>query len=369
MCELKGGFVAVGRRAGHGLHAHRLDRLRHAALDARRRRNIAGEHLLADSADIALERRLAGEDVEERGSETVDICRGADRRRPVVLFRAHVGRGPGDATFDSGGGVDVHRRHDDALLAAVPGAVIAVDPRSQPPVENDHLTEFSEHDVGRLDVAMNHATVVGVGDRLADQRELAEQLPVAGGPLAGRTVGMPPVMEVGDRGSEGPARDQPHRVERSAIGSSPGDVHRDDVRVFELARDGGLELEALPQRLLGRRPVVEKLHREAAPGGPVASGVDVAESTPTEPAVDRDGRRRGDARRDFRLLSRGGRAIGVGGRRVVGRWKFVHAKSGGECRCGLIRPRRDPRSVTGAPRRPRVSGRLNHATAGRCPCR
>jgi uncharacterized RDD family membrane protein YckC len=56
--------------------------------------------------------------------------------------------------------------------------------------------------------------------------------------------------------------------------------------MLELAGDAGLEVEGLAAHRLLERPVVEELHGQAAAGGLVAGGVDVADAAAAQAAVD-----------------------------------------------------------------------------------
>ncbi len=55
----------------------------------------------------------------------------------------------------------------------------------QAPVDDQRLAVLAEHDVARLEVAVQHAAAVGVVDRVADVEEPAEQLPQLHGACAG----------------------------------------------------------------------------------------------------------------------------------------------------------------------------------------
>ena len=60
----------------------------------------------------------------------------------------------------------------------------------QAPVDDQGLAVGAEHDVGRLEVAVQDAPAVGIGDRVADVDEPAQQLAQLQGPLA-RAAGRP----------------------------------------------------------------------------------------------------------------------------------------------------------------------------------
>ena len=100
----------------------------------------------------------------------------------------------------------------------------------QAPVHDLDLAERADHDVGRLQVAVDDAVGVGVADRLADLLEHRQE-PAA----VGRRVGPPSEQVV-----EGLALDELHRQERPAVGQRADLVDRRDAGVLQLAGDPGL---------------------------------------------------------------------------------------------------------------------------------
>ena len=60
----------------------------------------------------------------------------------------------------------------------------------QAPVHDQRLAVLAEHDVARLQVAVQHAAAVGVGHRVAHVHEPAQQLPQLQRPLAGIAPGV-----------------------------------------------------------------------------------------------------------------------------------------------------------------------------------
>lgn len=142
-------------------------------------------------------------------------CPGKRRRRPGPR-----GRGEGDAAGLGPAGV---------ALANRPG---------QAPVDDQSLAEPPQHHVVRLQVAVQHAAAVGVGDHLADGDEPAQQ-PAE---LNRRRVGpgMPLVIGLNDL-AEAVVAQEPHGVKRAAIGGGAQAVDRDDPGVLEAAGDLGLE--------------------------------------------------------------------------------------------------------------------------------
>ncbi len=130
----------------------------------------------------------------------------------------------------------------------------------QSPVHHLDLAEAADHDVRRLQVAVDHAPRVGIGHRLADLLEdRQEPRPVLGRVLAGL-----------QEGRQRAALDQLHGDEQPAVGEPSQLVDRDDPRMLELAADLGLLDEAAHH--LG--PVAMLLQQDL--DGQVAAEVDVA---------------------------------------------------------------------------------------------
>ena len=100
----------------------------------------------------------------------------------------------------------------------------------QAPVHDLHFAEGADHDVGRLQVAVDDAPAVGEADRLAHLRERLEQpRPVGGLHLVG----------------QGLAGDELHGQEGRAVGQRPQRVDRRDARVRQPGRDLRLADEAV----------------------------------------------------------------------------------------------------------------------------
>ena len=64
--------------------------------------------------------------------------------------------------------------------------VAGADDLGEPPVDHQGLAVRAEHDVGGLEIAVDHAPAVGVGHRVADVEEPSEQRLQGAGALAGR---------------------------------------------------------------------------------------------------------------------------------------------------------------------------------------
>jgi hypothetical protein len=93
------------------------------------------------------------------------------------------------------------------------------------PVDDDGLAELADEDVGGLEVAVDDALAVGVGDRLGDGEHVGQE-------RRGVRGGLAPADEVG----EGAPGDELHRVEGLAVGPASGLVDGDDRGVLEARR-------------------------------------------------------------------------------------------------------------------------------------
>ena len=126
----------------------------------------------------------------------------------------------------------------------------------QAPVHHLHFAEGPDHDVGRLQVAVDDAATVGEADRLADLRERLEQpRPVGGLHLVGQ--GLP--------------GDEFHGQEGGAVGQRPQGVDRRDARMRQPGGDLRLADEAV-----GVGPGQQDLERDVAVEAEVVGGEDAA---------------------------------------------------------------------------------------------
>ncbi len=103
----------------------------------------------------------------------------------------------------------------------------------QPPVDHERLAEGAEEDVVGLEVPVQHALVVGVGDGLAHGGDRREQRHALG--QRGRLL---------DGGVQRGAVHQLHRVVGQPLGIDPLAVDRHDGGVLQAGGDAGLALEA-----------------------------------------------------------------------------------------------------------------------------
>lgn len=120
--------------------------------------------------------------------------------------------------------------------------VIAAQQLRQSPIHHQHLTELADHDVLRLEVAMQHALAVGEGDGVADFAEDAEQ---AREWEVAESFG-DFFAQIGEDGLQRAAFDELHRVEQRQAVLPHDVVDGHDVRMRELREHLGLAQKALP---------------------------------------------------------------------------------------------------------------------------
>jgi len=241
--------VPIHPVAGHGLAADRIQGARHAGIHgARLRGRILGgaPHPLLRIAPLV--RPVAGEQPIQDRPQAVDVGQRIDFGVLAQrLFGRHIGGRSQDLaglSLDPGGSVPTG--HGLLLLGQF---LRPVQKLGQPPVQHDDFAVLAEHHVGRLQVAMNDAPRVGIGDRVADVDDRLQQPPE----FESRRRARPALLVVRFDGvAQRLAVDKPHRVERvSAVLVAGQFVHRHDVGVLQLARDLRLTDEP-PQRLVGR---------------------------------------------------------------------------------------------------------------------
>ena len=164
----------------------------------------------------------------------------------------------------------------------------------QAPVEDDDLAEVAEDDVVALEVAVQDAARMGVGNGVADGDERGQQAHEV------QRLGLPlgPFGMVGvDGAGERAAADEPHRVER-LVGVCPGSqlVDRHDPGVLELPgqpgfaekarRDLGVAGLFREQLLEGHFPVQMAVPRQPNPANPTG-GVEAQEGVTRLQRLDR----------------------------------------------------------------------------------
>ena len=171
-----------------------------------RRRKLARLHLGDDLGGILRrEGKRAREQFIKRRTQAVDVA-----GRPQLLERPRACSGlmyegvpivvpgwvspptlaPGSKS-DSLSAFDLHR-HDIALA----------DPLGQPPVHDECFTILTQHDIAGFEVAMDHATAVGILHRIADVEKAPQQLLKLDPPgRAGATDRLSPRLPCGPRGT------------------------------------------------------------------------------------------------------------------------------------------------------------------------
>ena len=127
---------------------------------------------------------------------------------------------------------------------------------------------------------MEDAASVGVGHRVADVDESAEQLAQGERAFAGLRVGPSSPMEPRDRLLQAFPPDEPHRVVGTAPPIDTQAVHGDHARVFEPAGDLGLEFEAGAAVAVARVLLLNQLQRDFPVQLLVASDEHLAQPSP-----------------------------------------------------------------------------------------
>ncbi len=260
--EFRGGAVAGGGLEREGLEADRLEGRRKGGEEGSGARDVPLPHRIEDAAGrLADDRRSSGEDAIERRPQRVDVAVRAERVEFAGrLLGWHVGGGAdgtaGDGEIVTGCG----RRAQRALHAGDRAGVTAGRP-GQAPVHHERLPVLPQHHVAGLEVAMQDAAAVGVGDRLADVDESAQQAAELEAGIVGRRPGGPRPVEAVDGLLEAVAADESHRVERPAVGMTPQAVDRHDARMLEAAGDLRLEQKPDAAGRIVREPPPDLLER------------------------------------------------------------------------------------------------------------
>jgi hypothetical protein len=260
VAELARGRVTIASFTLRRAHADRIKLGRHVGLVHRGAR--------VDRSDRHLSRRGSAlvqwsecEQFEQDAAERVDIGATIEFLAAEQVFGRHVARGAeeraGTRAAERGDIVelDTARRDDDARDA---------------PVEDVDLAEVAEHDVRRLEVAVNDAAGVRELDRETDIDERAQVL----SPLRGR------VGSCECRGQRG-AGEPLHHEERVTVFVVLELVNRDDRRVFEPTLNARFAQEALDR--LGRRVLVtQSLDRHRATDLVIVPGDHLAHAADAE---------------------------------------------------------------------------------------
>ena len=129
--------------------------------------------------------------------------------------------------------------------AGVGSRLAAADDLGQAPVDDQRLAIRAEQDVGRLQVAVDYTSAVGVGHHVAHGHEPVQELPQGQVPLPRvATVAFLGLVEAIDRLLEGLPLDESHGVVGAALGVAAQAVDGHDARVLEPSGDLGFEQEA-----------------------------------------------------------------------------------------------------------------------------
>ncbi len=123
---------------------------------------------------------------------------------------------------------------------------------ARPQLNNQRLAVRAEHDVTRLEVAVDHPTAVGISDGVADVDEPPQQLAEFDRACAGITprffLGVvKPSYGVPQTASLEPPFDEPHRVKRPAVLGTTQAIDRHNPRVLQAPGHLGLEQKARPE--------------------------------------------------------------------------------------------------------------------------
>ena len=249
--------IAILRLRRHRLQTDGLQRRRDLTADRARPNEAAAADLLQHSGDVVrFQRRATGEQRVKDRAQAVDV---GGRPEPVSLSRgllgAHVGRGPQDPAGARQprrlSGREIH----DCCVVGGDLCRMSLD-LGQPPIQYEGLSEIAEHDVVRLQVAVQDAASVRIVDRVAHVDEMPQQLAQLQNALAATIRGMagtiapmvaPGVVllvEVGDRLLERLAADEPHHVVRPSVRVLAQRMDRHHPGVLQRARDLGLGNEA-----------------------------------------------------------------------------------------------------------------------------
>ncbi len=170
--------ITIRRLERHRLEADRFERLGNARIDRSRPRKLAALDFAQDFRGVdAIKGCATRQDNVERGAQAVDITRGAQQVEPTLgLLGAHVGRCTEGGARNRLARAAGRRRAQGRFGARVAGGgLVAADDFRQAPIDDQGLAIGAEQDIAGLDVAMENAAAVGVGDRVADIEEARQQ--------------------------------------------------------------------------------------------------------------------------------------------------------------------------------------------------
>ena len=247
---------ALVRVLDHGVRANRRQRGRNFRVDLVRERRLVVQHRVGDLLQrLALEGAPLREQLVQHDAEREHIGAAIGRVLPQLLGR-HVQRRAGDRVVGQ--------------------RIVLIGHARDAEVEHARLRAADHEDVGRLDVAMHHALVVRIGQRIGDAAHDQRGLRRRGAPAV--LLQLPQVA----------ALEQLHRDVHALLGQ-PGIEHGDDVRMAQargsarLVEQPGIDRFAL---LLGHCQV-QRLDRDGARQQRVVRGVHRAEASLAELVLQR----------------------------------------------------------------------------------
>ena len=200
---------------------------------------------------VRLERRHAHQNFVEHRAESIDVAPRVERTR-ASLLGAHVRQRACEAA------VGVEMSPYERVTLGLLGGIVATKaaafgteggsavrcasrglgaPFEEPPVHHVHLTELAEHDVLRLEIAVQKTARMGEGHRFAHAEEGLEQGGQRFGPGISRSRLLEDLLEV-DPLHELHGKENPPVPELAHV------VHRNDARVVELRSCFGFVDEA-----------------------------------------------------------------------------------------------------------------------------
>ena len=274
-----GGAVASSGR-GCALLALEVGRdLAHASTNARRRHRLGEELPEHLERCLALERPAPRQEFVEDDTDGVQVA-ACIERIGVPLLRAHVAGGAADDP-----GLRQRRR-------AIVGLLDLRDP------EVEHLHEIPlvparpNHHVGRLEIPVQDAVLVGLGEGAQDLRADADHTVLRDREL------------LDDHAAEVLAVNVLHRHEERSVRQRAEVGHLDDVRVSEAGGGARLALEPLDEQWIGGERPLQDLERHGCVESDVPGQVHVSHAAAADPLVDVVGLL--ECRADERVLRGGG---------------------------------------------------------------
>ncbi len=126
------------------------------------------------------------------------------------------------------------------------------------PIHHEHFAEIPDHNVLRLEIAMDHAIAVREGDGVADLLKNGEQ----NAQRVSFDRGLGPLSHKVQRFLQGDPAHEFHRVIELAVLTDTQFMDRNDIGVLELAGDSRLCDET--HEIIGAVPIAHHFHRHLA---------------------------------------------------------------------------------------------------------